>query len=55
MSKAKPREKKAGKRMTKKQLAEVLAALFQQHPNEELKQKYLLSLLLHSKVVEHLF
>ena len=41
MSKAKPREKKAGKRMTKKQLAEVLAALFQQHPNEELKQKYI--------------
>ena len=27
--------------MTKKQLAEVLAALFQQHPNEELKQKYI--------------
>ena len=38
---AKPREKKAGKRMTKKQLAEVLAALFQQHPNEELKQKFI--------------
>ena len=38
---AKPREKKAGKRLTKKQLAEMLAALFQQHPNEELKQKFI--------------
>ncbi|MCR4764750.1 MAG: ribonuclease R [Bacteroidaceae bacterium] len=39
MSKA--REKKAGKRMNKKQLTEVLTALFEQHPTDELSQKYI--------------
>ncbi len=37
----KTREKKAGKRMTKKQLTEILMDLFQQHPAEELSQKYI--------------
>ena len=37
----KPREKKAGKRMNKQQLTELLMALFQQHPTEELPQKYI--------------
>lgn len=37
----KTREKKAGKRMTKKQLTEILMVLFQQHPAEELSQKYI--------------
>lgn len=35
------KEKKAGKRMNKKQLTELLMALFQQHPTEELPQKYI--------------
>ena len=35
------KEKKAGKRMNKKQLTELLLALFQQHPTEELPQKYI--------------
>ena len=38
---AKPREKKAGKRMNKKQLTELLMALFQQHPTDELPQKFI--------------
>ena len=38
---SKPKEKKAGKRMNKKQLTEMLLALFQQHPTEELPQKYI--------------
>ncbi|MBO7418881.1 MAG: ribonuclease R [Bacteroidaceae bacterium] len=38
---SKPKEKKAGKRMNKKQLTEILLALFQQHPTEELPQKYI--------------
>jgi len=38
---SKPKEKKAGKRMNKKQLTEILMALFQQHPGEELPQKYI--------------
>ncbi len=38
---SKPKEKKAGKRMNKKQLTELLLALFQQHPTEELPQKYI--------------
>lgn len=37
----KPREKKAGKRMNKKQLTELLMALFQQHPTDELPQKFI--------------
>ena len=36
------KEKKAGKRMNKKQLTELLMALFQQHPTDELPQKYIL-------------
>ena len=35
------KEKKAGKRMNKKQLTELLMALFQQHPTDELPQKYI--------------
>ena len=35
------KEKKAGKRMNKKQLTELLLALFQQHPTDELPQKYI--------------
>ena len=35
------KEKKAGKRMNKKQLTELLMALFQQHLTEELPQKYI--------------
>ena len=38
---AKPREKKAGKRMNKKQLTELLMALFLQHPTDELPQKFI--------------
>ena len=38
---SRPKEKKAGKRMNKKQLTEMLLALFQQHPTEELPQKYI--------------
>ena len=38
---SKPREKKAGKRMNKKQLTELLMALFQQHPTDELPQKFI--------------
>jgi len=45
MSKAKPREKKAGKGMTKKKLAEMLITLFQMHPTEELPQKYIFTAL----------
>ena len=35
------KEKKAGKRMNKQQLTELLMALFQQHPTDELPQKYI--------------
>lgn len=35
------KEKKAGKRMNKKQLTELLMAFFQQHPTDELPQKYI--------------
>ena len=35
------KEKKAGKRMNKKQLTELLMALFQQHPTDELPQKFI--------------
>ncbi len=38
---SKPKEKKAGKRMNKKQLTEMLLAFFQQHPTDELPQKYI--------------
>jgi ribonuclease R len=35
------KEKKAGKRMNKQQLTELLMALFQQHPTDELPQKFI--------------